>query len=141
MKLDLDETKILVNSFLGLLNQFGKSKTPAIADLEEVFSPHLRITRNRQPICTHLSQLIDLMTQLQRELTQFEYTYKDQILEIDEEEGSRAAIYFEIEGERVSEKIYCQVSASLRIQERKIVEWNEVLYTKGIGRNIFNYSE
>lgn len=141
MTLELKEIEITIKNLMQLLNSYGKSKTPPHPeDFESFFYNELKMTRNIKPLCSSLMEFINTITHLQTELIEFKYNYKKKLLTIDPDE-SRAAIYFEIDGSHQLDKnIHCQVSASFHFVEGKIKEWNEVLYTKGIGKEIFNYS-
>lgn len=141
MTLKQNEIEVTIKNLMDLLNNYGKSKkTPNPLDFESFFYQDLKITRNIKTICSNINEFINNIAHLQMELIEFKYKHKKKLLTLDPEE-SRAAIYFEIEGaHKLDKNIHCQVSASLYFVEGKIKEWNEVLYTKGVGREIFNYS-
>lgn len=140
MNLIQSEIELTIKNLMQVLNSYGKSKAPPDpSDFEAFFYHELKLTRNIKPFCSNLNDFIKNISHLQSKLIEFKYKYKKKLLTIDPEE-SRAAIYFEIEGaHHLDKNVYCQVSASLYFVDGKIKEWNEVLYTKGIGREIFNY--
>lgn len=130
--LDSRHAQEILNDVFKLYRSYGNpSTTPTTAELQKVFSPHLKIISNDRNVCNNLNDFVKRLQEIQKQSTLATYS---NLLETPIVAGNKIVIRYGAELTRkTGKKSQFQVIAILTLQDDKIVEWTEVLHERGSG--------